>query len=59
MKPTLREIHDSLMQSREWTLYEPPGEILQDRVRTAESLFGILPQTTTWEENREAKQKEV
>ncbi len=31
----------------------------QDRVSTAESLFGILPQTTTWEETKEEKQKEL
>ena len=27
----------------------------QDRVEIAESLFGVLPQTTTWEEAKEEK----
>ena len=27
----------------------------QDRVEIAESLFGVLPQTTTWEEAREER----
>ncbi|MBQ7514733.1 MAG: type II toxin-antitoxin system prevent-host-death family antitoxin [Schwartzia sp.] len=27
----------------------------RDRVKTAESLFGILPQTTTWEEAKEER----
>lgn len=31
----------------------------QDRVEIAESLFGILPQTTTYEEAREERLKEL
>ncbi len=31
----------------------------QDRMETAESLFGILPQTTTFEEAREERQNEI
>ena len=30
----------------------------QDRVEIAESLFGVLPQTTTWEEAKEEKSAE-
>ena len=31
----------------------------QDRVEVAESLFGALPQTTTWEEAREERLHEA
>ena len=31
----------------------------QDRVEIAESLFGALPQSTTWEEAREEHLKEI
>ena len=31
----------------------------QNRVEIAESLFGILPQTTTWEEAREERLSEA
>ena len=31
----------------------------QDRVEIAESLFGALPQTTTWEEAREGRLSEA
>ena len=31
----------------------------QDRVEIAESLFGVLPQATTWEEAREERLTEV
>ena len=31
----------------------------RDRIKTAESLFGILPQTTTWEEAKEERLGEI
>ena len=31
----------------------------RDRLKTAESLFGILPQTTTWEEAQEERLGEI